>query len=222
MAGALGPTSRTASLSPDVNDPGYRNTGFEELRETYGDCGALSHRGRRRPPHRRDDLRYAECQGGAVCDRRGCFDEMGVELPVIVSGTITDASGRTLSGQTVEAFWNSIRHARPLAVGLELRARREAAAPACRGARAHRGLLRCARTRMPACPTPSASTKRTAAETASQLGEWATSGLVNIVGGCCGTTPDHIAHIARAVAGVPPRKTAAPPRRCRLSRPRSR
>ncbi|MDP9199775.1 MAG: homocysteine S-methyltransferase family protein, partial [Pseudomonadota bacterium] len=117
VAGALGPTSRTASLSPDVNDPGFRNTGFEELRATYATAArALIEGGA--------DLLIVETifdtlnAKAALYAISELFDELGFELPVIVSGTITDASGRTLSGQTVEAFWNSVRHVKPLAIGL--------------------------------------------------------------------------------------------------------
>ena len=141
VAGALGPTSRTASLSPDVNDPGFRNTNFDALRETYGTAArALIEGG--------SDLLIVETifdtlnAKAALYAISEVFEETGIELPVIVSGTITDASGRTLSGQTVEAFWNSVRHVRPIAIGPQLRARREAAPSARRGARADRGLLR--------------------------------------------------------------------------------
>ncbi len=139
------------------------------------------------------------------------FEEAGFELPVIISGTITDASGRTLSGQTVEAFWNSVRHARPLAVGLNC-------ALGAKQLRPHvEELARVADCYVSAYPNaglPNAfgDYEEQAAETAAQLGEFARSGLVNIVGGCCGTTPEHIAHIARAVAGLPPREF---PRECR-------
>jgi 5-methyltetrahydrofolate--homocysteine methyltransferase len=215
VAGALGPTSRTASLSPDVNDPGFRNTSFEALRETYGVAArALIEGGA--------DLLVVETifdtlnAKAALYAIAEAFETAGVELPVIVSGTITDASGRTLSGQTVEAFWNSVRHARPLAVGLNC-------ALGARQLRPHvEELARVADCFVCAYPNaglPNAfgEYEELAAETAEQLGEWARSGLVNIVGGCCGTTPEHIAEVARAVAGVAPRRPAAVPRRCRLS-----
>ncbi|HEX9707081.1 MAG TPA: methionine synthase [Steroidobacteraceae bacterium] len=215
VAGALGPTSRTASLSPDVNDPGFRNTSFDALRATYGTAArALIEGGA--------DLLIVETifdtlnAKAALYAISEIFEETGVELPVIVSGTITDASGRTLSGQTVEAFWNSVRHVRPIAIGLNC-------ALGAKQLRPHvEELARIADCYVSAYPNaglPNAFGEydEQACETAEQLGEWATSGLVNIVGGCCGTTPEHIAHIARAVAGLPPRKPANPPRRCRLS-----
>ena len=215
VAGALGPTSRTASLSPDVNDPGFRNTSFDALRATYGTAArALIEGGA--------DLLIVETifdtlnAKAALYAISEIFEETGVELPVIVSGTITDASGRTLSGQTVEAFWNSVRHVRPIAIGLNC-------ALGAKQLRPHvEELARIADCYVSAYPNaglPNAFGEydEQACETAEQLGEWATSRLVNIVGGCCGTTPEHIAHIARAVAGLPPRKPANPPRRCRLS-----
>ncbi len=215
VAGALGPTSRTASLSPDVNDPGYRNTSFDALRSTYGDAArALVEGGA--------DLLIVETifdtlnAKAALYALAETFDELGFELPVIVSGTITDASGRTLSGQTVEAFWNSVRHVHPIAVGLNC-------ALGARQLRPHiEELSRIADCHISAYPNaglPNAFGEydEQADETAGHLGEWAKSGLVNIVGGCCGTTPEHIAAIARSVAGVAPRAPAALPRRCRLS-----
>ncbi len=215
VAGVLGPTSRTASLSPDVNDPGFRNTNFEALRETYGTAArALVEGGA--------DLLIVETifdtlnAKAALYAIQEAFDSLGFELPVIVSGTITDASGRTLSGQTVEAFWNSLRHVRPLAVGLNC-------ALGAKQLRAHveemARIADCYVCAYPNAGLPNAfgDYDEQAAETAGFLGEWARSGLVNIVGGCCGTTPEHIAEIARAVAGVPPRKPAVLPGRCRLS-----
>jgi 5-methyltetrahydrofolate--homocysteine methyltransferase len=215
VAGALGPTSRTASLSPDVNDPGFRNTSFDLLRATYGTAArALIEGGA--------DLLIVETifdtlnAKAALYAISEVFEALGVELPVIVSGTITDASGRTLSGQTVEAFWNSIRHVRPIAVGLNC-------ALGAKQLRPHveemSRIADCFVSAYPNAGLPNAFGEydEQACETAEHLGEWARSGLVNIVGGCCGTTPEHIAHIARAVDGLPPRVPAAPPRRCRLS-----
>ena len=215
VAGALGPTSRTASLSPDVNDPGFRNTNFEELRATYGTAArALVEGGA--------DLLIVETifdtlnAKAALYAITELFDVLGFELPLIVSGTITDASGRTLSGQTVEAFWNSVRHVKPLAIGLNC----------ALGARQLRPYVeelgRIADTYI--CAYPNAGLPNAfgeydeqASDTAAQLGEWARSGLVNIIGGCCGTTPDHVAQIEQAVAGLAPRVPPRPPRRCRLS-----
>ncbi len=203
VAGALGPTTRTASISPDVNDPGARNVSYEQLVEAYVvatrgllDGGA--------------DLLVIETifdtlnAKAAIFAVETVFEEYERRWPVIVSGTITDASGRTLSGQTTEAFWNSVRHARPLLVGLNC----------ALGAREMRPFLaelaRVADTFVSAYPNaglPNAFGEydEAAAETAETLGEFAEAGLVNLVGGCCGTTPDHIAAIAKAVDGVAPR-----------------
>jgi 5-methyltetrahydrofolate--homocysteine methyltransferase len=215
VAGALGPTSRTASLSPDVNDPGYRNVAFDELRDTYATSArALIEGG--------VDLLIVETifdtlnAKAALFGISGLFEELGIELPVIVSGTITDASGRTLSGQTTEAFWNSVRHVRPLAIGLNC-------ALGAKQLRPHveelSRIADCFVSAYPNAGLPNAFGEydEQACETAAHLREWAESGLVNIVGGCCGTTPEHIAHIARAVAGLAPRVPPAIPPRCRLS-----
>ncbi|MGQ0384795.1 MAG: methionine synthase [Gammaproteobacteria bacterium] len=215
VAGALGPTSRTASLSPDVNDPGFRNTSFEALRQTYGVAArALIEGGA--------DLLVVETvfdtlnAKAALYAIAEAFEALAVEMPLVVSGTITDASGRTLSGQTVEAFWNSVRHAHPLAVGLNC-------ALGARQLRPHveemSRVADCFVSAYPNAGLPNAfgDYDEAACETAAHLGEWAQAGLVNIVGGCCGTTPEHIAAIAQAVAGLPPRRPARPPRRCRLS-----
>jgi 5-methyltetrahydrofolate--homocysteine methyltransferase len=215
VAGALGPTSRTASLSPDVNDPGYRSVSFDELRDTYATSArALIEGG--------VDLLIVETifdtlnAKAALFGITGLFEELGRELPVIVSGTITDASGRTLSGQTTEAFWNSVRHVRPLAIGLNC-------ALGAKQLRPHvEELSRIADCYVSAYPNaglPNAFGEydEQACETAAHLREWAENGLVNIVGGCCGTTPEHIAHIAQAVSGLAPRVPPAVPPRCRLS-----
>ena len=190
VAGAIGPTSRTASLSPDVNDPAYRNVTFDELAATYGEAArALVDGG--------VDLILVETifdtlnAKAALYAVRQVLDETGLDLPVMVSGTITDASGRTLSGQTVEAFWNSVRHARPEVIGLNC----------ALGARQLRPyveeLSRIADVHVCAYPNaglPNAFGEydETACETAALVGEFAASGFVNVVGGCCGTTPEYI------------------------------
>ena len=215
VAGALGPTSRTASLSPDVNDPGYRNVAFDELRDTYATAArALIEGGA--------DLLIVETifdtlnAKAALFGISGLFEELGIELPVIVSGTITDASGRTLSGQTTEAFWNSVRHIRPLAIGLNCALGAKQLRPHVEELSRIADCYVCA---YPNAGLPNAFGEydEQACETAAQLREWAESGLVNIVGGCCGTTPEHIAHIAQAVSGLAPRVPPAVPPRCRLS-----
>ena len=193
----MGPTNRTLSISPDVNNPAFRAITFDQSRGLRGP-GARPDRRRRRYPAPRDDLRHAERKGG---DRghREVFEETGVRLPLMISVTITDRSGRTLSGQTVDAFYVSIRHAQAVLRRHQLRARRARHAPVPRGAGAHRRMLhqllperrpaerlrrvrRAAATKPPSCCAISPS-----------------SGFVNILGGCCGTTPDHIKAVARAI-----------------------
>ncbi len=215
VAGALGPTSRTASLSPDVNDPGYRNITFDELAHAYGEATRALIAGG-------VDAILIETifdtlnAKAALFAVREVLDEAGVDLPIIVSGTITDASGRTLSGQTTEAFWNSIRHARPAVVGLNCALGGKQLRPYIEE------LSRIADTYVCAYPNaglPNAFGEydETAPETAQILREFASSGFVNMVGGCCGTTPEHIRAVADAVAGLAPRSVPAIPRACRLS-----
>ena len=215
VAGALGPTSRTASLSPDVNDPGYRNITFDELARAYGDAARALVAGG-------VDAILIETifdtlnAKAALFAVREVLDEAGADLPIIVSGTITDASGRTLSGQTTEAFWNSVRHARPAVVGLNCALGGKQLRPYIEE------LSRIADTYVCAYPNaglPNAfgDYDETAPETAQTLREFATSGFVNMVGGCCGTTPEHIRAVAAAVAGLAPRSVPTIPRACRLS-----
>ncbi|WP_235561976.1 methionine synthase [Marmoricola sp. Leaf446] len=203
VAGALGPTSRTASISPDVNDPGARNVSFEQLVTAYVEAtrGLLDGGSDVLVIETIFDTLNAKAAIFAV---ETVFEELGRRWPVIISGTITDASGRTLSGQTTEAFWNSIRHARPILVGLNC----------ALGAREMRPFLaelsRVADTFVHAYPNaglPNAFGEydEAAAETAAIIEEFAEAGLVNLVGGCCGTTPAHIAAIAGAVEGRAPR-----------------
>ncbi|SLN76745.1 Methionine synthase [Oceanibacterium hippocampi] len=215
VAGALGPTNRTASLSPDVADPGFRNVTFDDLVAAYRQAAeALVDGG--------VDFLLIETVFDTLNAKAAIFacselaDERGVEIPVVISGTITDRSGRTLSGQTVEAFWYSIRHAEPLAAGLNC-------ALGADQLRAHIAELgRYADTLVIAYPNAGlpnemGSYDETPCETASHIREWAESGLVNIVGGCCGTTPEHIREIATAVAGLPPRPIPEIPPAMRLS-----
>jgi 5-methyltetrahydrofolate--homocysteine methyltransferase len=215
VAGALGPTGRTASLSPDVNDPGFRNITFDELVSGYSEAAQALVAGG-------VDALLIETvfdtlnAKAALFAVRGVLDAAGIDLPIIVSGTITDASGRTLSGQTTEAFWNSIRHARPAVVGLNCALGGKQLRPYIAE------LSRIADTRVCAYPNaglPNAfgDYDESAAETAAILREFAVSGFVNMVGGCCGTTPDHIRAIAGAVAGVPARSVPTIAPACRLS-----
>ncbi len=215
VIGSLGPTNRTASISPDVSDPGARNVGFDELVEAYAEqAGALVDGG--------VDVLAVETifdtlnAKAAIFALESLFEERGRRWPVIVSGTITDASGRTLSGQTAEAFWHSIRHARPLAVGFNCALGAAQMRPFIADlARVADTLVSC----YPNAGLPNAFGEydETAAETAAALSEFAASGLVNLVGGCCGTTPEHIAAIAAAVAEVAPRGIPAIDPAMRLS-----
>jgi 5-methyltetrahydrofolate--homocysteine methyltransferase len=209
VAGALGPTNRTASISPDVNDPGARNVRFDELVATYGEAiEALTEGGA--------DLFLVETifdtlnGKAALFALESYFDRVGRRLPIIVSGTITDASGRTLSGQTTEAFWNSVRHVKPLAVGINCSLGGALMRPYIEEmARVADTFVSCYPNA--GLPNPMAETgyDETPAQTARLLGDFARSGFVNIVGGCCGTTPAHIRAIAEAVRDAPPRKLPA-------------
>ncbi|ABK73783.1 methionine synthase [Mycolicibacterium smegmatis] len=215
VAGALGPTTRTASISPDVNDPGARNVSYDQLAEAYLEAArGLVDGGA--------DLIIVETifdtlnAKAAIFAIETLFEERGRRWPVIISGTITDASGRTLSGQVTEAFWNSIRHAQPLAVGLNC----ALGAPEMRPYIAE--MSRIADTFVSCYPNaglPNAfgeydeSPKRQA----SYVEEFAEAGFVNLVGGCCGTTPAHIAEIAKVVEGKPPRQVPEIPVATRLS-----
>jgi 5-methyltetrahydrofolate--homocysteine methyltransferase len=215
VAGVLGPTSRTASISPDVNDPGFRNVTFEQLVAAYTEAtGALVDAG--------VDLLLVETIFDTLNAKAALFAidawqaEHGVRLPVMISGTITDQSGRTLSGQTTEAFWHSVMHARPLSVGLNC----------ALGARALRPyvqeLSRVAPVYLSCHPNAGLPNEfggydETPEITSGVLREFAEHGFLNIVGGCCGTTPAHIRAIAEAVRGLPPRVRPEPPARLRLS-----
>jgi len=217
VAGALGPTNRTASISPDVNDAGFRNITFDELKTAYADAvRGLMEGG--------VDILLLETifdtlnAKAAIFAIDEFFETRRIHLPVIVSGTITDASGRTLSGQTPEAFWNSVRHARPLAVGLNCALGAKLMRPYIEE------LSNIADTYVSAypnagLPNPLAPTgyDETPEQTAAYLLDFAKSGFVNIAGGCCGTTPAHIRAIAEALAGLPPRKVPAIEHKTRLS-----
>ncbi|WP_221075770.1 methionine synthase [Agarivorans aestuarii] len=215
VAGVLGPTNRTCSISPDVNDPGYRNVTFNELVEAYIESTkALIEGG--------SDLILIETifdtlnAKAAVFAVETVFDELGYKLPVMISGTITDASGRTLSGQTTEAFYNSLRHADPISMGLncalgpdELRQYVEELSRVSESyvsAHPNAGL-----------PNAFGEYDLEAAEMAEHIGEWARAGFLNLVGGCCGTTPEHIKAMAEAVEGVKPRQLPEIDVACRLS-----
>src|SRR5579863_4445 len=215
VAGALGPTTRMSSLSPDVNDPGFRSVSFDDLVATYLDAARALLLGG-------VDLILIETvidtlnAKAAIYAIHTLFDEIGMKVPIIVSGTITDASGRVLSGQTAEAFWNSIRHAEPLAVGLNCALGGSALRPYIQE------LARIADTYVCAYPNaglPNAFGEydESPPETAEILCEFAESGLVNIVGGCCGTTPEHIRLVGEGLKGRVPRKIPATLPKCRLA-----
>ena len=197
VAGALGPTNRTASLSPDVNDPGMRNITFDALVATYGEAArALLEGG--------VDLLLIETifdtlnAKAALVAVSQAIEEVGEDIPLIISGTITDASGRTLSGQTTEAFWNSVRHARPLAIGLNCALGARQLRPYVEELASLADTYVCA---YPNAGLPNAfgEYEETPQETSAILEEFAASGFVNLVGGCCGTTPEHIRLIGAAV-----------------------
>ena len=205
VAGVLGPTSKTASISPDVNDPACRNVTFDELVSAYEEAlDGLIDAG--------VDLLLIETifdtlnAKAAIFAIESRFEREGQRLPVMISGTITDQSGRTLSGQTPEAFWNAVRHVRPLAVGLNCALGAELMRPYVAELARIADTFICAHPNA-GLPNPLSDTgyDETPECTSGFLGEFAQAGIVNIVGGCCGTTPEHLTHIARAVKGVAPR-----------------
>jgi 5-methyltetrahydrofolate--homocysteine methyltransferase len=203
VIGVLGPTSRTASLSPDVNRPGFRAITFNELAEAYRESarGLIEGGADVLMVETVFDTLNAKAALFAIDD---VFDEIGARLPVMISGTITDASGRTLSGQTAEAFWYSLRHVQPLAIGLNC-------ALGAKDLRQHVDVLAQVADTYVSChpnaglPNAFGGYDETPEDMAEVLREFAQSGLINLVGGCCGTTPEHIHAIAQAVHALPPR-----------------
>jgi 5-methyltetrahydrofolate--homocysteine methyltransferase len=215
VAGSIGPLNRMLSMSSDVNDPGARSVTFDQVYAAYREQVQALHEGG-------VDLFLIE----TITDTLNCkaaikaildLEDEGLEpLPIWISGTITDRSGRTLSGQTVEAFWNSVKHARPFAIGLNCALGADLMRPHIAE------LARIADTLVAAYPNaglPNAFGEydETAEETSHMLHEWAESGLVNILGGCCGTTPEHIAHVAKSVEGMAPRRVPERPKALRLA-----
>jgi 5-methyltetrahydrofolate--homocysteine methyltransferase len=215
VAGALGPTNKTLSLSPDVNDPGYREIDFDTLKEVYREqIDALVDGG--------VDFILIETIFDTLNAKAGILaaieagEALGRDLPVMLSMTITDLSGRNLSGHTVEAFWHAVRHARPVTIGLncsfgaeQLRPHVRTLAEACDAlvmVYPNAGL-----------PNDLGAYDEAPATTAALVGEWARSGQVNVLGGCCGSTPDHIRAIADAVRGLPPRVLPQVPVKTRLA-----
>jgi len=215
VAGVLGPTNRTASISPDVNDPGFRNIYFDDLVHTYEQAAAALIEGG-------VDFLMVETifdtlnAKAAIYAIKRSFRSAGVSLPVMISGTITDASGRTLSGQTGEAFWNSVSHADPFMVGFncalgasELRPYvSELARIVTTGVSAHPNA---------GLPNEFGEYDETPEQMAAVIAEFAESGFVNMVGGCCGTRPEHIRALREAIKNIAPRVLATPPKRCRVS-----
>jgi 5-methyltetrahydrofolate--homocysteine methyltransferase len=205
VAGALGPTSRTASISPYVNDPGARNVSFDELVAAYREAadGLIDGGADLLLVETVFDTLNAKAALFAIDE---AFEARGRRLPIIVSGTITDASGRTLSGQTPTAFWHSVRHAKPLAVGLNCALGAALMRPYIDEiARVADAFVSCYPNA--GLPNPMSETgyDEVPAETAAFAEDFARSGFVNIIGGCCGTTPEHIRAIAQRVAGIAPR-----------------
>jgi methionine synthase I (cobalamin-dependent) len=215
VAGAMGPTNRTASISPDVNNPGFRGVTFDELVEAYQEQarGLIDGGVDLLLIETVFDTLNAKAAGYAALQ---AFDEAGVELPLIVSGTITDRSGRTLSGQTPEAFYFSIRHLKPFAVGLNCALGAELMRPYLAEIAAVAETLTIA---YPNAGLPNAMGEYDEGphDMACQLGPWAKDGLLNIVGGCCGSTPEHIAEIKAHVEKYPPRQVPKLERSMRLS-----
>lgn len=215
VAGVLGPANRTATISPDVNDPAFRNITFDQLRETYKAATHGLIRGGSDVIMIETVFDTLNCKA-AIYAIEEVYEEMGVRLPVWISGTITDLSGRTLTGQTPTAFWHSVRHADPFAIGLncalgakELRPYIAELAGACDtlvSAHPNAGL-----------PNEFGGYDESPEQMAEMIEEFARSGLVNIVGGCCGTKPDHIAAFGKAIAGVTPRAIPEKPKYMRLS-----
>ncbi|HTO47378.1 MAG TPA: methionine synthase [Burkholderiales bacterium] len=217
VAGVLGPTSKTASISPDVNDPGFRNISFDELVAAYTDAlRGLVDGGA--------DLILCETifdtlnGKAAIFAIEGVFEAAGQRLPVMVSGTITDQSGRTLTGQTPEAFWNSVRHARPLTIGLNCALGAKLMRPYIDELSSVADTYICCYPNA-GLPNPLSETgyDETPEHTSCLLEEFAQAGFLNIVGGCCGTTPEHIAAIAAHVRDIAPRKVPVIEKRLRLS-----
>jgi 5-methyltetrahydrofolate--homocysteine methyltransferase len=215
VAGSIGPLNRMLSMSSDVNDPGARTVTFDQVYAAYREQVMALHEGG-------VDFFLIE----TITDTLNCkaaikaildlTDEGYERLPIWISGTITDRSGRTLSGQTVEAFWNSVRHAKPFAVGLNCALGAELMRPHIADLSR---IADCMVAAFPNAGLPNAFGQydETPDQTACMLEEWAESGLVNILGGCCGTTPDHIAHVAKSVAGLTPRAIPERPTAMRLA-----
>jgi 5-methyltetrahydrofolate--homocysteine methyltransferase len=215
VAGAIGPTNRTASISPDVNNPGFRNVSFDALVEAYAvqTRGLIEGGADTILIETVFDTLNAKAAGYAV---ESVFDEVGVHLPIMISGTITDLSGRNLSGQTPEAFWYSMQHLKPFSIGLNCSFGAEQLRPSIDE------MARVADTLVSVYPNAGLPNEMGEYDESPEfmaglLEEWAKAGLINIVGGCCGTTPEHIRAIAAAVAKYKPRRLPEVEHKLRLS-----
>jgi 5-methyltetrahydrofolate--homocysteine methyltransferase len=215
VKGAIGPTNRTASISPDVNNPGYRAITFDQLKDAYKEAanGLLDGGADALLVETIFDTLNAKAALFAIDE---VLEERGEDVPVLISGTITDASGRTLSGQTTEAFYNSVRHANPFSIGLNCALGAAQLRPYVQE------LSRIAECRVSVYPNAGLPNEfgeydQSDAEMAALVKEWAETGMVNLLGGCCGTTPPHIKAIADAVANAKPRALPKIEPRMRLS-----
>ena len=215
VAGAVGPTNRTASISPDVNNPGFRNVSFDELRDAYKEQvkGLIEGGSDIILIETIFDTLNAKAAGLATLE---AFDETGVTLPIMISGTITDRSGRTLSGQTAEAFWYSMRHLKPFSIGLNCALGAELMRPYL-AELAHVADVRISAYPNAGLPNAMGEYDETPDDMACATEPWAADGLINVIGGCCGSTPDHIQHIAEHVAAYKPRPIPTIEPKLRLS-----
>ena len=215
VAGAVGPTNRTASISPSVADPGFRNVNFDELRDAYKEQvrGLIDGGADIIIIETIFDTLNAKAAGFATLE---VFEEKGVELPVMISGTITDRSGRTLSGQTPEAFWYSMRHLRPFSIGLNCALGAELMRPYI-AELAHVADARISAYPNAGLPNAMGEYDETGHEMACKVEPWFGDGLINIIGGCCGSTPDHIHHIAEHAKAHKPRVLPVIETKMRLS-----
>ena len=215
VAGAIGPTNRTASISPDVNNPGYRNVTFDELVEAYGEQtkGLIEGGVDIIIIETIFDTLNAKAAGFAVLQ---AFKELDTKRPIMISGTITDLSGRNLSGQTPEAFYYSMRHLKPFSIGLNCSFGAEQLRPAIQEIATVADIYISAYPNA-GLPNEMGEYDETPQEMAEKIEGWAKDGLINMIGGCCGSTPDHIRAIAEAVKDYPPRQTPQIPTKMRLS-----
>jgi len=215
VAGAVGPTNRTASISPDVNNPGYRNVSFDELREAYKEQvrGLIDGGSDIILIETIFDTLNAKAAGFATLE---VFEEKDLELPIMISGTITDRSGRTLSGQTAEAFWYSMRHLKPFSIGLNCALGAELMRPYI-AELSHVADVRISAYPNAGLPNAMGEYDEGPDEMACKVEPWLADGLINVIGGCCGSTPDHIAHIAEHAKGYKPRALPEHEPRLRLS-----